>query len=112
MEIIKFANLALRFLLELCLLASFGYWGFQIGQSWLVKIILGIGAPLLVAVIWGAFLAPKAAMRLREPWLLILELGLFGLAVAALYFTGYPALAWALGLVYGINKLLMYLWGQ
>jgi hypothetical protein len=112
MEIIKFANLILRFLLELCLLAAFGYWGFQTGQSSPVKIVLGLGAPLLVAVVWGAFLAPKAARRLREPWLLILELVIFGLAIAALYFTEHPALAWALGLVYGINKLLIYLWGQ
>lgn len=112
MEIIKAANLALRFLLELCLLAAFGYWGFQTGQSWPVKVVLGFGVPLLVAVVWGAFLAPKAAIRLRELWLLVLELGLFGLAIAALYFTGHPALAWALGLVYGLNRLLLYLWGQ
>jgi hypothetical protein len=108
MEIIKSTNLVLRFLLELCLLAAFGYWGFQTGQVWLIKVVLGVGAPLLVAVVWGTFLAPRAAMRLREPWLLILELGLFGLAIAALYFTGHPALAWALGVVYGINRLLMY----
>jgi hypothetical protein len=109
MEIIKLANLALRFFLELCLLAALGYWGFQTGHDWLVKIVLGLGAPLLAAVVWGAFIAPKAAMKLREPWLLILELVVFGLAIVALYFTGHPALAWTLGLVYGINKLLIYL---
>lgn len=112
MAIIKAANLALRFLLELCILTVLGYWGFQAGHGWLVKIILGLSSPLLVAVVWGTFIAPKAAMKLGEPWLLMLELVIFGLAIAALYFTGHPTLAWALGLVYVINRLLMYIWGQ
>jgi len=104
MEIIKSINLLLRFLLELGLLVAFGYWGFTTGELMIVKIGLGIGAPLLFAVIWGLFLAPKASRRLHEPWRLILELVIFGLAIAALYGAGQPAWAWAFGLIYAINK--------
>lgn len=43
-------NLGVRFLLELCELAALGYWGFQAGGGALVRIGLGIGAPVLAAV--------------------------------------------------------------
>jgi hypothetical protein len=46
---IKNANLALRFLLELCALAALGYWGFQTGRGPVMSAVLGIGAWLLTA---------------------------------------------------------------
>nr|WP_132746757.1 DUF2568 domain-containing protein [Scopulibacillus darangshiensis] len=46
MIILKSANLLLRFLLELCLLASLGYWGFQIDAGMTAKVVLGISARL------------------------------------------------------------------
>jgi undecaprenyl pyrophosphate phosphatase UppP len=97
MEIIQSINLLLRFLLELCLLVIFGYWGFKTGQSTLAKIGLGIGIPLIVAVLWGIFLAPASDTRLQEPWRLIAELVIFGLAFAALYGRELRSLAWVLG---------------
>ena len=62
MEIIKSLNLLLRFLLELCGLVALGYWGFKTGQQMIVKIVLGIGGPLLFVVIWSIFLAPASSM--------------------------------------------------
>jgi Protein of unknown function (DUF2568) len=104
------ANLALRFILELCALVALGYWGFKAGGSPITKLALGIGAPLLAAVVWGTFLAPRAAVpRLLS---LVLELGVFGSATAALYAAVLPALAWALAVLYMINRVLMYVWGQ
>jgi hypothetical protein len=47
---LRSANLALAFVLELCLLAAVGYWGFHVQASTALQIVLGIGAPLLVAV--------------------------------------------------------------
>jgi hypothetical protein len=41
MELIKGANLALRFLLELCALGALGYWGFKAGNTTIAKIALG-----------------------------------------------------------------------
>lgn len=71
MEIIKPANLALRFLLELCILVALGYWGFKTRAGWAVKIGLGIGGPLVVAVVWEIFLAPNSSIRLQEPSLIL-----------------------------------------
>jgi hypothetical protein len=112
MEILKNTNLALAFLLELCMLAALGYWGFTLDQGLAVRVGAGLGLPIFVAVVWGLLLAPQASNRLQEPLHLILELLLFGLAIAALYAAGRPWLALAFGLVYAINVILRYAWGQ
>ncbi|MDI3342066.1 MAG: YrdB family protein [Sphaerobacter sp.] len=112
MAIVQAANLALRFLLELCALAALAYWGFHTGEGTLARIALGIGAALLAAVIWGTFVAPNAAVAVGSPVRLALELLVFGAAVAGLLTAGRPSLGIALGVVYIINRVLMAIWGQ
>lgn len=112
METIKTLNLLVRFLLELCILLIFGYGGFKTGNQELSKALLGIGAPVIFATIWGTLLAPKSALRLSQPWLLLLEVIIFGLTILALYSPGKTSLAAIFGLIYVINKILMLLWRQ
>jgi hypothetical protein len=112
MNVLKSINLGVRFLLELCMLAAVGYWGFKTGSGWFLKILLGIGGPLSIAVVWGMFVAPKAAYPLHGFALLALEAILFGLGVAALYLTKNYALAWSFAAVVVINRILIYVWGQ
>jgi hypothetical protein len=112
MEIIKYANIGLRFVLELCVLCSLGYWGFQTGRGIVVKIGLGIGAPLLAALVWGMFGAPGSRIQVSGALHLLLELVIFGVAVVALKAAGHLTLAWAFGLVVVVNRVLMYVWGQ
>lgn len=112
MEIIKALNLLVRFLLELCILIIFGYWGFKTGNQGLSKALLGIGTPMLFAIIWGTLLAPKATLRMPQPWLFLLELVIFGLTAWALNSTGKTSLAMAFGLIYVITKVLMLIWRQ
>jgi hypothetical protein len=111
-EIIKSANLALRFLLELCLLAALGYWGVQTGQSLLAKIGLGIGAPLLAVVVWSLFIAPKASVPVATWLWLALQVVLFGLAAAGLILTGQRTLAIIFVLAVVLNSILLYIWKQ
>ena len=59
----KVANLALRFFLEVAALVALSYWGFQAGSNDVAHWVLGIGAPLLAAVVWGLFIAPKSRYR-------------------------------------------------
>jgi hypothetical protein len=112
MAILKSINLALTFLLELCMLAALGYWGFMLDQGLALRLAAGLGAPLLAAVIWGMWMAPRAPNRLREPLHLVVELILFGLAIAALYASGRSGLALAFGLVYAVNVVVRYVWHQ
>lgn len=112
MEVIKMINVLVRFLLELCILVIFGYWGFKTGGQPLTRFLLGIGSPILFAIVWGAFLAPKSAMRLQDPLRLIVEVVLFALAAWALYSAGKPTLTILFAILYLINKLLMLIWKQ
>jgi hypothetical protein len=110
LSVLKTFNLALAFFLELAMLAAFAYWGFYNGQSTIVKIGLGIGIPLLVAVIWGLFMAPNSSTRLQGAAYLALKFVLFGLAVAALIRTSNDTLGIVLGGVVVINTILLYAW--
>jgi hypothetical protein len=109
---IKSANLALRFALELCALAALGVWGFQAGSGLLAKLGLGLGAPLLAAIVWGLFVAPKATVPVPAPVHLLLQIAVFGLAAAGLVAAGHPQLAGVFGVVVVLNMALLYVWRQ
>ena len=112
LELIKGANLALRFIMELCALGALGYWGFRTGGGLVAKIGLGIGAPLVAAVVWGAFVSPQAPVQLPGPLNLFLQALVFGSAAAALVSTGHRTLAVVFLVIVVINAALMYVWGQ
>ncbi|HEV2091858.1 MAG TPA: YrdB family protein [Rubrobacter sp.] len=106
----KPANLAVRFLLELCALGALVYWGFAVGGNLVAKLALGLGAPLLAAAVWGTFVAPKAAFPLDMPLRLVPEALVFGSAVAALFATGHPLLAVCLAVLAAVNRALVLAW--
>jgi Protein of unknown function (DUF2568) len=89
---VKGLYLALKFLLELAALAAVGLWGASIADG-LAAVLLAVGLPLVVAVLWGRFAAPRARHRLplhlRAPF----ELGVVALAALALWGAG--AATWA-----------------
>ena len=109
---IKMGNLAVAFLLELCALAALGYWGFQVGGGTLAKVALGVGAPLLTAVVWGLFIAPKAVVTVPYAINLALRILVFGLAVAGLAVAGRPTWAWVLGVALAVNLALCGCWAN
>ena len=108
--ILKSINLALAFLLELAMLAAYAYWGFHVGNTAILKAVLGIGLPLLVAVIWSLFMAPRSPKRLQGAAYLALKVVLFGLAIAALIVVGNRASGIVLAAVFVINTILLYVW--
>jgi hypothetical protein len=79
-------NLAVRFGLELCLLASFGYWGVNAGG--IGGVVLAIASIAATVVVWGLFVAPKAPRLLpRLPWIVV-QVVLFALGAVALASAG------------------------
>ena len=112
MGALKLLNLAVRFLLELCLLAAVGYWGFKTQSSWLMKILCGIGLPVLIAVLWGMFIAPKAFRPLNSASYLTVELTLLALGSVALFASEKPTLGWAYTITLIVNKVLLVVWKQ
>ena len=111
-RVIKNANLALAFFLELGVLLALGYWGLQTGPTTIAKIGLGIGIPAVAVVVWGLFGAPKAVWHLNGPWRLILEVVWFGSAAVALFAAGQRVLGVAFALVFVLNYSLTYALGQ
>lgn len=83
--------LALKFLLELALLAASAWWGADMGG-----IVLAVVAPLVVAVLWGRFAAPRSAHRLDRNPRVAFELGMFALGAAGLAVSGAPSAGAAL----------------
>jgi len=78
------ANYGLRFLLEMGALAALAYWGFH-EFAGVVQWVIGFGAPLLVAAVWGRFMSPKASHPTVDPVRLLIETAVFGAGVAALF---------------------------
>lgn len=75
------------------MLAAFAYWGFQATDSTALNVVLGIGTPLLAAVAWGIFLAPKRRVTLPFGARAVFEMVIFAAAALALWSAGSPILA-------------------
>jgi archaellum biogenesis protein FlaJ (TadC family) len=76
--------LTVRFLLELAAFGALAWWGIRSGETMAVKVLLGAGAPLAMAVVWGAFIAPKASFAVPAPVHLALQLTVLAAAAGAL----------------------------
>lgn len=111
MVAIKYICLTLAFVLELCALAALAYWGFETGRGWTTKAILGIGAPLLFAVVWGLLLAPKASLSVPVGVRLSIEFIAWALAAGALVAAGRPRLAATFMVILVLNRCVLFLIG-
>jgi hypothetical protein len=89
---VKALSLTVRFACELAALVAVGWWG------WTVTPVLGVALPLLVAVVWGAWIAPKARRRLADPVRLVLELVIFAGATASFVAGG----QWVVGILFAV----------
>ena len=73
-----------RFVLEVVALVAAAVVGAGVGWP---AAILG---PLVLAAVWGRFVAPKSKSRLDDPLRLAVELGLFGALGVGLALVGHP----------------------
>ncbi len=109
---VKAANDAIRFLVELAALAAIAYWGFHEHSSWVLKLVLGVGGPVLTAAAWGLWMAPQSKRRAPEGYRALLEAVIFGAATAALFASGVVALGVAFGVVAAVNTVLDHALGR
>jgi hypothetical protein len=106
------ANLVVRFLCELSALAALAVWGAQAGGSTALNVVLAVGAPLLAAAIWGAWVAPRAGRRAPDPARALIEVVVFGAAVAGLVAAGHAGLGIGLGALAAISGALVRVWPE
>ncbi len=102
------SNGIVRFALELAALVVLAEWGWQRGGDTLSRTGLCVGMPLLAALLWGQFVAPRAPRYLGRPGRLAVEIGVFGAAVLALRALGHPHVASAFALLAAINTALVH----
>jgi hypothetical protein len=99
-------NLAVRFLLELCILAALGRWGWMHGTG-IVRWLLVLALPL-AAALWGTFRGPNdggpPTVLVAGGTRLIIEGALFAAATAALVGAGHRRLA----IVFAAAAILHY----
>ncbi|MVM37082.1 DUF2568 domain-containing protein [Spirosoma sp. HMF3257] len=105
LQFLKVLNQVIYFLLELSMLASFGYTGFQSTQHPFGRYLVGIGLPLLAATFWGIFAAPRSNYRLEPPYRTVFALTLFGSSAILLYRTGHTGLAIAFAVLALVSEL-------
>jgi Protein of unknown function (DUF2568) len=84
--------LLLRVVMELGIVASFAYWGYELGHSTAGSIVLCLAVPTIAFGIWGGVDFRRAG-PLAEPMRLVEELVISAAAAAALWSAGAPRLA-------------------
>ncbi len=100
-----------RFLLEIGALVALAWWGFALWPlPW--NIVIGIAAPVLFALIWGLFVAPKAVFRIDNYARSLVEILLMASAALALLFLGvgwlaaiFALLATITGFIVGLRRI-------
>lgn len=112
MELVRSANLALRFLLELGGIAALGVWGFQLDRNGALRWVAGIGAPLVLIVVWALAVAPNNGNALGAATKMWIGTALLAAAAGALAAAGRTGLASAFALTVVANAVLMQVWGQ
>jgi hypothetical protein len=93
----------LVFIVELLLLAVLAVAGARLG-SHLTAIVLAVLLPLVTAVAWALYLAPRASRRLPHPSRLVAKLALMLAASASL--AAASALAWGLAFLLAGSTLV------
>ena len=96
-------NLAVRFACEVAAVVALVWWGWTLA---------GIGAGIIVIIVWGLFIAPRAARRLPDPYRLGAELIIFGFATAGFWEVGRHALAIVFAVAAVVTALLDRVWPE
>lgn len=108
---LRAANLALKFLLELAAFAAFAYWGAETGTG-AMSILLAVAAPAAAIALWAVLAAPKSARRLPLAARVPFELAIFALAALSLFAAGSAAPAAIFATAVVVNAVLLVLLGQ
>jgi len=99
-------NAVLALACEAALLVAAVGIGLALPAALPVRIVAAVLLPVVVVVVWGAFLAPRAPRRLEPRGRLLAEAVLFALAVAGLAFVGATVAAVLLAVVAGARLIL------
>jgi hypothetical protein len=103
---LHWTNEAIAFLIELAMLAALGWWGAKSGSNLALSMVLAVGAPLLTAIVWALFAAPKAKIRLPLGGVLVVKALAFGSGAAAMYALGWRVLTGSFAAIAFVNTVV------
>ncbi|GAB2803023.1 hypothetical protein GCM10027176_04670 [Actinoallomurus bryophytorum] len=103
---LRLVNDILAFVVELVALAVFAWWGAATGGGLVLSLVLGIGAPLVAAVVWGIFASPKAQVKLPPYGVAAVQGLVFFVALICLDLLGHRTLAVLFGVVAAANMVI------
>ena len=111
MTTLRTINLGLRGTMEAGIVLAFGAWGYHLGGTSGMTVLLCIVAPLLGFGFWG-LVDFRGARRFSEPLSLVPELFISGLAVWAFVAIGWRIPGCILGSMSVVHHVLVYLLGD
>jgi hypothetical protein len=94
-------------IVEIAVLALLAAAGWQADASTLVRIVLAVGLPVIAAVLWGLFAAPRARIS-SPPLRLATKVLVLGAGVVAGFLVLSLVLAVVVAAVVVVNTVLMY----
>ena len=101
------ANDLLALSVEIAVFALLVAAGWRADAPTLVRILLAVGLPVIAAVLWGLFAAPRARVR-SAPLRLVTKVLVLGAGVVAGFFVLPLVLAVTLTVVVVVNTVLIY----
>lgn len=111
MNLIKNGNIAISFFLEVFAIFILGYWGLTLQSNKIIRVTVGLLAPILMIAIWSIWCAPSSSYRLEGLWLVALKCLLFGIVVCCLLSMKQPSAAIIFGALIDINLVLSSFFG-
>jgi uncharacterized protein DUF2568 len=100
---------ALRFLLELVAVVALAYWGVHASSSLAIQVLLAVGAPAALIVVWALFVAPRAVFPMPRLAQAIVGGLLLEIAAAAVVVAGLTIAGIALGIVIVLDTAVLAL---
>jgi hypothetical protein len=111
LAILQSANLLVRFGIELAALAGLGWWGWNTGNTQIMKLSLAAGLPLAAATLWAMFASPGSSNQVPNLVHVGTQILVLGSAAIVLYQMRH-SLALSFSAVAIANAALMRVWHQ
>ena len=103
------ASEALRFFLELAGIIALGYWGLHVASTMPLQVLLAIGAPVALILVWALFIAPRAVYPMSRLAQAIAGGLLLEIAAVLLVASGLPIVGLAYGALVAIDTAALAL---
>lgn len=105
---LKYSNQVIVFILELVMITSFAYYGYQKNTTILNRYLLAFLLPIAAIILWTIFAAPKSSHRIAMPYLALFRAGMFLITSFAVYQLGHKNMAIVIVILVIVTQIMSY----